>query len=287
MGEKNKIRKQVSEFYADSLSRGCGCDCGLGPAPPQGAAANAAGYTPEELTVLPSDAVANSFGCGNPLAFSDVKEGQTVLDLGSGAGIDLLIAAKKVGPTGKVIGVDMTGDMIERARANIQAAGYENIELRKGIIEDLPVDDASVDWVISNCVINLSPEKDKVFAEIVRVLKPGGRIGISDIVVKDLPDWVRESAALYGACVAGAVGEEEYLEGLRKAGLVEVEVAERLVYDKAQLKVLIESEIPKDTSTCCCGDQAPKELAAVIAEDLEGRIWSAKIKGRKAWEAVS
>jgi len=281
MNEKDKVRKDVSDFYARSVNRGCGCGCGCGPALPKGVAAKQAGYGADELADLPPDAVANSFGCGNPLAFEEVKEGQTVLDLGSGAGIDLLIAAAKVGPTGRVIGVDMTDDMIARARANIAASGHKNVEVRKGIIEDLPVESGTVDWVISNCVINLSPEKERVFAEIARVLKPGGRISISDIVVADLPDWVRESAALYGACVAGAISEENYLTGLRRAGLADVTVTERLVYDKTQLEAFVASEIPSEASACCGGGAIPKALIKGVAETLEGNIWSAKVTGRR------
>lgn len=280
MNEKDKVRKEVSAFYARSVNKGCGCGCG--PALPKGVAVQQAGYASEDLKALPQDAVANSFGCGNPLAFSEVKEGQTVLDLGSGAGIDLLLAAAKVGPTGRVIGVDMTDDMIARARANIAASGHANIEVRKGIIEELPVESGTVDWVISNCVINLSPEKERVFAEIARVLKPGGRISISDMVVADLPDWVRESAALYGACVAGAIREEEYLAGLLKAGLAEATVSGRLFYDKAQLEAFVASEIPSDATACCGGGTIPKSLVKGVAEALEGKIWSAKITGRKA-----
>ena len=280
MSDKDGIRKQVSDFYAKSVNQGCGCGCNCGPSQPKGVAAIQAGYATNDIEGLPQDAVVNSFGCGNPLAFSEVKEGQTVLDLGSGAGIDLLIAAGKVGPTGHVIGVDMTDDMIARARANIAAAGHDNVEVRKGIIEELPVEPDSVDWVISNCVINLSPEKEKVFTGIARVLKPGGRISISDIVVQDLPGWVRESAALYGACVAGAISEEAYLEGLRQAGLVDVAVAERLVYDSAQIKSFIASEVPNEGGGCC-GGGVPSSLVWRAAAQMEGKIWSAKFTGRK------
>ena len=131
-----------------------------------------------------------------------------MLDLGSGAGLDLMIAAEKCGPSGKVIGVDMTDDMIEVARKNASQAGHSNVDVRRGLIEDLPVDSSSVDWVVSNCVINLSPEKPRVFSEISRVMKPGARFSISDIVVADLPDWLRQSAAAWSACVAGAISEE-------------------------------------------------------------------------------
>ena len=200
MDEKEAIRQRVSDFYAQSVNKGCGCGSSgcCGQAVPDGALARFAGYDEGVLKTLPPDAVVNSFGCGNPLALSEVQKGQTVIDLGSGAGMDLLIAAQKVGPGGKVIGVDMTEDMIVRARQNLAAAKAANVEVRQGIIEQLPVDSESVDWVISNCVINLSPEKEKVFSEIFRVLKPGGCLSISDIVAQDLPAWMRENMALYG-----------------------------------------------------------------------------------------
>ncbi|MDO8632640.1 MAG: arsenite methyltransferase, partial [Phycisphaerales bacterium] len=235
MKSSDQVRKEVSHAYARAVSRPVktsGPCCG----PVQkGVVVKLAGYDADEIAALPDEAVVNAFGCGNPLAYSEVREGETVLDLGSGAGIDLLLAARKVGPSGKVIGVDMTDAMIAKARDNIAAAGLRNVEVRKGLIEKLPVESDSVDWVISNCVINLSPEKGRVFAEIARVLRPGGRMLVSDIVVEELPDWVRRDVALYASCVSGAIREDEYLDGLRRAGLVDVEVRERIVYDEAQL----------------------------------------------------
>ena len=248
MNESEKVREQVSDSYAKAVTSGGCCggsgDTGCGSeVVPKGVAVKMAGYAPEELAELPADAVSNSFGCGNPVAYSEIAAGETVLDLGSGAGIDLLLAARKVGPDGQVIGVDMTDEMIARAEGNIAASGLTNVEVRKGLIEDLPVESNSVDWVISNCVINLSPEKEKVFSEIARVLKPGGRMRVSDIVAQDLPDWIRESAALYSSCIAGAIGEDAYADGLRQAGLDNVSVEERLVYEGSQLLGLVESEI--------------------------------------------
>ena len=169
MSDKDNVRKEVSEAYARAVSQPSGESCCGGTAT-KGVLAMIAGYSAEELGTIPRDAVANSFGCGNPLAFSEVREGDVVLDLGSGAGIDILLAAKKVGPSGKAIGIDMTDEMIKRAEENVAAAGLNNVEVRKGLIEDMPVETSSVDWVISNCVINLSPEKDRVFAEIARVI---------------------------------------------------------------------------------------------------------------------
>lgn len=283
MNEKEAIRKSVSEDYAKAV-KSPGAGCCASPVP-KGVIAKIAGYTDDELASLPAEAVVNSFGCGNPLAFSSVKPGQTVLDLGSGAGIDLLLAAKKVGVNGKVIGVDMTDDMIAKAKENIEAAGLTNVEVRKGIIEELPVDSSSVDWVISNCVINLSPEKKRVFAEIARVLRPGGAMLVSDIVAEDLPEELKTNRHLYSSCLTGAIPEGDYLGGLRNAGLSDVEVIDRLEYDVRQIEAFIGSEL-KDTeeneSACCCGGRKPRiELARDWAEKLEGKVASIKVFGRK------
>lgn len=279
MTEHKNIRKSVSDAYATLVTSEKKKSCCGGEPAPKGAVALLAGYSREDLQGLPDDAVVNSFGCGNPLSFSEVKEGDAVLDLGSGAGIDILIAAKMVGPTGKAIGIDMTDEMLERANENIRASGMKNVEVRKGLIEEMPVEDASVDWVISNCVINLSPEKDKVFNEIYRVLKPGGRFLISDIVVKELPDWVRKSEALYSSCVAGAISEEEYLAGLKGAGFNEVEVKARLVYDESQLAAFIASE--ESGVTCCGVESIGPGVAKMIGAQMKGKVWSAKFFARK------
>ena len=278
MSDKKTIREQVSTFYAGSLSEKPSCCCG--PITPVGVSTLSTGYSEETLGALPDDAVINSFGCGNPLAFKEVEPGQTVLDLGSGAGIDLLVAARAVGAEGRVIGVDMTDDMIARARANIAAAGAVNVEVRKGIIEQLPVDDASVDWVISNCVINLSPEKDKVFAEIARVLKPGGRISISDIVASEMPEWMRDDEVMYGACIAGAVSEQDYLAGLTKAGLEDVSVRDRLIYDEESLMALV-GVTDAEGQGCCGGPGVSPELAKKMADALGGKVASVKVGGHK------
>lgn len=281
MNDHDDVRKEVSTFYAKAVSSAAGGGCCSGPAQ-KGAVANLAGYSREELDVLPADAVAGSFGCGNPLAFSDVEAGDVVLDLGSGAGIDLLIAARKVGPTGHVIGVDMTDEMIAKAKANIAAAGLDNVEVRKGLIEDLPVESSSVDWVVSNCVINLSPDKPKVFAEIARVLKPGGRLLISDIVVDDLPEWVRHNKALYTACVAGAIGEAAYLNGLRYAGLEDVAVRERLLYEPSQLEAIVRTELPggKQALASDSGFLDDESIRRLV-RSVTGKVWSAKFYARK------
>jgi len=283
MNDANDIRQSVSEHYARAVSRPpAGVCCGGAPADTQLAAI--ADYTPQELADLPADAVAHAFGCGDPVAFSALRPGETVLDLGCGAGIDLLLAAKKVGPAGRVIGVDMTDAMIERARANIAAAGLQNVEVRKGYIEDLPVETALVDWVISNCVINLSPDKPRVFREIARVLKPGGRMLVSDIVAQDLPPWVRADRGLYGSCVAGAIGEGEYLDGLRAAGLTDVAVRDRLVYDAAQLEALVQVEAVAVSAgaSCGCGCGLPEGWSVRdVVQALAGRIASIKAYARK------
>jgi SAM-dependent methyltransferase len=273
----DEVRRSVSEFYGRQVAtEGKSC---CGGALPKGVAAKLAGYTAEELAALPPGAVVNSFGCGNPLALSEVRAGDVVLDLGSGAGIDLLLAAKKVGVTGRAIGIDMTDEMIARAWENAAAAGLANVDVRRGIIEELPVETGTVDWVISNCVINLSPEKPRVFAEIARVLKKGGRMLVSDIVAEDLPAWVKQDEGLRGACIAGAISEAEYVAGLRAAGLVDVEVRARLVYDAAQIKAFFLSEIP--TSCGCGAESIDPEAVAQVAETLRGKVWSAKVFARK------
>lgn len=274
--EINELRQAVSTAYAKALESaksggggccgGSGC-CGAGG----GAPIDLAGYGPEREQH--AQAAATSFGCGNPLAFSGVAPGQTVLDLGSGAGFDLLIAAGKVGATGKVIGVDMTEAMLAAARDNIARAGLEAVvEVRRGIIEALPVADASVDWVISNCVINLSPDKAAVFAEIYRVLRPGGRIAVSDIVAEDLPPAVRESVAGHAACVSGAISEAAYLAGLAEAGLVEVAAPERLVYSAEQLRGLFGEALAEALEASDGGD---------FADAVAGKVASVRFVGRK------
>jgi SAM-dependent methyltransferase len=244
--EPRDVHEQVSKAYEAALERatakGAGGCCQPKPASPEAVAARTAGYGAELDGVAPTLA-SSSFGCGNPLAFSDVEPGETVVDLGSGAGLDLLIAAKKVGATGRVIGIDMTDAMVESARKTLAEAGIDYAEVRKGIIEELPVADGEADWVISNCVINLSPNKPAVFREISRILEPGGRISISDIVAEDIPAWMRDNAAAYSACIGGAISEEEYCAGLMDAGLVDVQVTERIVYDAEQIYGMVGTDV--------------------------------------------
>ncbi len=275
-----KTRETVEKAYAEAISGTSGSCCTTSCCGPTNAPiADQIGYSKAELDLVPIEAASSSFGCGNPLAFADVEEGQTVVDLGSGAGLDLLLAAKAVGPEGRVIGIDMTDDMIETARVNIAKAGATNVEIRKGIIEEMPVSSGSVDWVISNCVINLSPEKDRVFAEIARVLKPGGIMQISDVVVQDLPDWARERQDLFTACVGGAIDEEEYIQGLRDAGLTDVEVTERLHFSASQISGFLDGQalpLTAEDRAALSGEEAKH-----IAEGLADKVWSAKIRATK------
>jgi SAM-dependent methyltransferase len=182
------------------------------------------GYSDGELASVP-DGANLGLGCGNPVAMASLREGETVLDLGSGAGVDCFLAAKRVGEVGRVIGVDMTPEMVARARENAEKGGYRNVEFRLGEIDHLPVESGSVDVIISNCVINLVPDKANAFSEAFRVLRPGGRLMISDIVLlKDLPESIRRSTAAYVGCLSGAVQREEYLAAIRAAGFSRVEV---------------------------------------------------------------
>ncbi len=190
-------------------------------------------YDAEQVGGLPGEALLASFGCGNPTALANLNPGETVLDLGSGGGIDVLLSAKRVGPTGKAYGLDMTDEMLDLAMKNKAAAGATNVELLKGHIEAIPLPGASVDVIISNCVINLSTDKDKVLAEAFRVLRPGGRFAVSDIVVRrELPDPVKKSMELWSGCIAGALLEADYVAKLRAAGFTDVEIEPTRIYGK-------------------------------------------------------
>lgn len=225
----SKIREKVRSAYgsvARSGGFGCGCSpagcCEPGSVITPGDMSLKLGYTQEELSAVPEEANMG-LGCGNPQAIASLKPGETVLDLGSGGGFDCFLAARAVGREGFVIGVDMTAEMIDKARENARKAGFENIEFRQGEIEHLPVKDSFVDVVISNCVINLSPDKAKVFNEAYRVLKPGGRLAISDIVAtRQLPEAVRCDLALFTGCMAGAAHVHDVEAMLRNAGFVEI-----------------------------------------------------------------
>jgi ubiquinone/menaquinone biosynthesis C-methylase UbiE len=192
------------------------------------------------------------------------------------------VASDKVGSKGKVIGVDMTDEMITRARKNIKAAGAANVEVQKGLIEDLPVESSSVDWVISNCVINLSPEKSKVFKEIHRVLKPGGQMSVSDIVAEQLPDEIRNNKDLYNSCVSGAISEEEYIAGLAEAGLSSIQVQERFVFDTALIKAAFDDE-GTGLSQLFQGLSEIQRLETIerLISQAVGKVWSAKFTAKK------
>ncbi len=188
-------------------------------------------YEADETAALPAEAIAASLGCGNPSALAQLKAGETVLDLGSGGGIDVLLSAKRVGPTGKAYGLDMTDEMLALARENQRKAGVENAEFLKGEIEQIPLPGNSVDVIISNCVINLSADKDRVLAEAFRVLKPGGRLAVSDVVVRgEVPSEIRRSVELWIGCVAGALNEHDYREKLAKAGFEAIDLEPTRIY---------------------------------------------------------
>ena len=226
--EDNKVRKVVREGYAKVARKASSCcsasalSCCTATDPAD--VSRKIGYTQGELKEVPEGANLG-LGCGNPVALASLKEGETVLDLGSGGGLDCFLAAKKVGVKGKVIGVDMTPEMIDKARGNAHKQGYKNLEFRLGEIENLPASDASVDIVISNCVINLSPDKKRVFEEAFRVLRSGGRLMVSDIVLlKELPDLIKNSPEAYVGCISGAIMRDEYLGAIKEAGFQKVRI---------------------------------------------------------------
>ncbi len=194
-------------------------------------------YADEQTAGLPEEALQASFGCGNPTALAELKPGETVLDLGSGGGIDVLLSARRVGPTGKAYGLDMTDEMLALARKNLQKSGLTNVEFLKGAIEEIPLPDNSVDVIISNCVINLSADKDRVFREAFRVLRPGGRLAVSDVVVRgSVPAEIRRSIELWVGCVAGALEENQYRSKLAAAGFVEVNLEPTRIYRAADAR---------------------------------------------------
>jgi arsenite methyltransferase len=224
-------------------------------------------YSDVETAGLPSEAVAVSLGCGNPTALIDLEPGQTVLDLGSGGGVDVLLSAKRVGPTGKVYGLDMTDDMLALARENQRKAGATNVEFLKGTIEAIPLPDRSVDVIISNCVINLSVDKDAVLREAFRVLKPGGRFAVSDVVIRgEVPPEIRRNMELWVGCVAGALQEDEYASKLKAAGFEAVELDPWRVYQVEDARAfLAESGIDVDR----------------LAPQVDGKVASAFIRARR------
>ena len=262
------IRSAVRDRYAQTARQaskaGCGCGCGGASQSEQ------LGYERSELADIPLEADLG-LGCGNPTALAGLQPGETVIDLGSGGGIDCFLAARRVGPGGRVIGVDMTPEMIDRARAAARKGGFQNVEFRLGEIENLPVADGTADAVVSNCVINLSPHKGRVFQEAFRALKPGGRLLVSDIVLKgELPPQVRENVELWAGCLAGAMLEQEYLQLIREAGFSEVSVVSRKsaagLLDAEQLASL-RSQLP--------------ELSPQEAQELGGTVQSLQVSAEK------
>lgn len=261
-----EIHRAVREHYGEAARqvwRLDSCDCGP--------TANCCGsptrlYDPELLRELPEAAVRASLGCGNPLLLADLQPGEVVLDLGSGGGIDVLLSARRVGPGGRAYGLDMTDEMLALARENAQKAGVTNVEFLKGQMESIPLPDASVDVVISNCVINLSPDKRAVLAEAWRVLRPGGRLAVADIVVlgRPLSPEMREQMSLWAECVSGAITEEEYRAELARAGFDGITLQELEVYGQEDAQ-----------ASCCCSAPAAFRL------DPGSRIVSAFIRATK------
>lgn len=256
----SEIKVLVKESYGKIARTGGSCcptkgSC-CGTLPPEEISKNI-GYSEEEMNAVPQGANLG-LGCGNPIALASIKEGETVLDLGSGAGFDSFLAASMVGPTGKVIGVDMTPEMINRARENADKGSYSNVQFVPGELEDLPVDDNSMDAVISNCVINLVPDKKKVFKEVFRVLKPGGRLMVSDLVLRQkLPLSIENSIEGYVGCISGAVMKDVYLDAIGSAGFGDVEVIE-------------ESPFSLDFFVSDSTDQAIDQSPKMSAEEVNG-----------------
>ena len=276
--EKEDVKKVVREGYAriarqDSSCCGPANACGCGSLPET--MSKKIGYTDEELRAVPEGANLG-LGCGNPIALASLREGETVLDLGSGAGFDCFLAADKVGGKGRVIGVDMTPEMLEKARENARKGNYGNVEFRLGEIENLPVADNSVDIIISNCVINLSPDKRRVFHEAFRVTKPGGRLMVSDIVLlKELPDFIKNSIEAYIGCLSGAVLKEEYIGAIEAAGFRDVRIVDETSFP-------IESMVSDPTAkTIIEGLEIPMEQVKDVASSFK----SMKVYGVKPGEA--
>jgi SAM-dependent methyltransferase len=269
--EDSAIKAEVRRHYASIARQGSSC-CGPSTSSCCGTpASRELGYSEQELAQVPAGADLG-LGCGNPTALASLAPGEVVVDLGSGAGIDCFLAAQRVGPDGRVIGVDMTHEMLERSRRAAVEGGFANVEFRFGEIESLPVADDTADVVISNCVINLSTDKPRVFREALRVLKPGGRLMVSDIVLaRPLPESVRRSVEAYAGCISGALLEDDYLTAIREAGFVDVEVVSESGYD-------IGSANP-DAS-----ELAALSTEGITAEDIRaaaGAVRSVKVRARR------
>ncbi len=245
----NTIKDEVRRRYAqhaiavvEGRSGGCGCGCGSGEAAPVSCCdpVSANLYGADQASELPAEAVLASLGCGNPTALASLAPGEVVLDLGSGGGIDVLLSARRVGPAGKAYGLDMTDQMLALAEENRRKSGLANVEFLKGEIERIPLPDDSVDVIISNCVINLSADKDRVLREALRVLRPGGRLAVSDIVTRGaIPPAIQRSVELWAGCIAGALDEQDYLAKLRAAGFVDVSIEPTRVYRMADAREIL------------------------------------------------
>ena len=274
---KEDRKKIVRQGYAKVAKQGSSC-CGpssscCGTTDTAKNISRKIGYTDEELKSIP-DGANLGLGCGNPIAIASLKEGETVIDLGSGPGMDCFLAADKVGKEGKVIGIDMTPEMLEKARAHSGTGGYLNVEFRLGEIENLPVADNSADVVISNCVINLSPDKEKVFKEAFRVLKPGGRIMVSDVVLaKPLPEKIMGSVDAYIGCIAGAITKREYLSTLEAAGFKEV-------YIDSEMAIPVEDWLndPQAGSITEKLNVSTEEAKEILATVLSVNVKAVKVK---------
>ncbi len=230
--KERKVKEFVKNWYSQ-VARGTSC-CSTA----DNTSLKIIGYSEDEVKNLPTEATSSSCGCGNPVGLSELKSGETVLDLGSGGGMDCFLAAEKVGLKGKVIGVDFSEEMVKLAQKNAVEVNAKNVEFRLGDIENLPIEDETIDVIMSNCVINLALDKQRVFNEAYRVLKPGGRIVISDIVAENkLPEWLQKSLEAYAACIGGALEEKEYIERIKHAGFTNVEVA-----SKRKVKILKKEE---------------------------------------------
>jgi SAM-dependent methyltransferase len=268
---KRDIKKEVKKRYGNIAKTSGSCcgpasSCGCSAVPSAEELSASVGYTPAELATLPEGANLG-LGCGNPVALASLKPGETVLDLGSGAGIDCFLAARKVGPQGRVIGVDMTSEMINLARENAEKSDLKNVEFRQGEIENLPVEDGTIDSVISNCVINLSTDKERVFREVFRVLKPGGRMMVSDIVLdSELPVQVKNSVAAYTGCIGGALKRQDYLDAIAKAGFTGVEIVA-----STSVPVDLWADFPEEAKTL-----SREEIKAAL-----GAIASIKVAAKK------
>ncbi len=271
--EDDEIKKVVREGYAKIARKGNSCCSCSGSVEQAEGIGKKIGYSDEELKSVPEGANLG-LGCGNPIALASLEEGETVLDLGSGAGFDCFLAAKKVGKEGKVIGVDMTPDMIEKARENARKGNYENVEFRLGEIENIPAADNSVDVIISNCVINLSPDKRRVFKEAFRVLKPGGRLMVSDIVLlKELPDFIRNSIEAYIDCLAGAIMKNEYLGAISAAGFHQVKIRDEKPFP---IELITDDPITREAI-----NKIKMNISNERLKEVERSVVSINVEGKK------